>query len=227
MPKQPKIPLVATAATKTVIESPLFMEVLEHWREVVGRTVVVIPKDVDPPKVGKVRWHQVNTDTPTFRQVVEQLVDNSDYVTNVAAIVDPFTVFRWDVFKMFDIAERRKLSLSWMATAHPVKLLDYDTENGIDDSLLTFFCAPSGIWDFMNKRFREEDVEVPFVTPAWCGWLATWSTRHVHTHKYHDITDLKAVGRLEDAPAETVGLEGLGPLTFNPPIRNYVSRIQR
>jgi hypothetical protein len=38
---------------------------------------------------------------------------------------------------------------------------------------------------------------------------------------------LKAIGLLEDIPVEEVSLEGLGKLTFNPPMRNYVTRAVR
>lgn len=220
--KQPKFPIIVTGATRAVLESPLFTEVLEHWADVANRIVVVIPQGVNAPAVRKIRFTQVGRNTPTLADVVGTGLASTDYVLNTIAVVDPFTVFRWDVFQIFEIAKRRQLSLSWMATSHPVRLLNYDTPTTIDESKLSFFCATESIWQFMMNRTPPENV--PFIDPAWSGWIGHWASQHVHTHKYHDITDLKAVGLLEDIPIEPVSLEGLGKLTFNPPIRNYVTR---
>jgi len=222
MAKQPKFPILATAATRAVLESPRFPEVLEHWRELCNRIIVVIPQGVDAPQISKIRFIQVSRNTPSLGDVVTAAINGTDYVLNTMAIVDPFTVFRWNIFEIFELANRRQLSLSWMATAHPVRLLNYDTPTGIDETQLSFFCATQSIWQFMANRQLPEHV--PFIAPAWSGWLAYWATQHVHTHKYHDVTDLKAVGLLENIPIEDVSLEGLGKLTFNPPPRNYIVR---
>jgi hypothetical protein len=223
--KQPKFPILATGATRAVLASPLFIEVLEHWKELANRIVVVIPQGVDAPQISKVRFVQVSRNNPTLAHVLAAVIDSTDYVLNVAAIVDPFTVFRWDAFQMFEIAKRRQLSLSWMATSHPVRLLNFDTPTTIDEMQLSFFCATESIWRFMQNRHNPEHV--PFISPAWSGWIGYWASQHVHAHKYHDLTDLKAIGLLEDIPVEEVSLEGLGKLTFNPPMRNYVTRAVR
>jgi hypothetical protein len=225
MIKQPKFPILATGATRTVLESPLFPQVLEHWSEIANRIVVVIPQGVEAPAVRKVRFIQVGRNTPMLSDVIKAVIDATDYVLSTAAIVDPFTVFKWDVFQIFELAKRRQLSLSWMATAHPIRLMSFDEPTGLDETQLSFFCASESIWNFMANRKPPEHV--PFISPAWSGWLARWSSQHVHTHKYHDVTDLKAIGLLEDAPSETVALEGLGPLTFNAPLRNYITRSNR
>lgn len=224
MPKQPRIPIVVTAATASVLKSPLFPQVLEHWREIVSKIVVVIPQACDVPRIQKVRFVQVSRNTPSLGDVVMEVVRAIDAMQKTAAVVDPFTVFKWDVFQMFTIAEQRQLSLSWMATSHPVRLLNFDTPTVLDESMLTFFCAQESIWSFLANRNLPEHV--PFISPAWSGWLASWASKHVHAHKYHDISDLRAVGILEDAPIEAVSLDGLGMLTFNPPARNYVTKIQ-
>jgi hypothetical protein len=225
MPKQFRIPLLASAATKTVLEDPLFSQVLEHWREIAGRIIVVVPKGVKCPEVKKIRYQQVPSDVPTLGDVITQVSANLDYVVNRAAIVEPYSVFKWDLSRIDEITERRQLSLSWMATAHPVRLADFDTPTGIDETCLSFFMAPESIWNFIVNR--EIPDYVPFIAPAWSGWLANWSSHHVHTHKYHDISDLRAIGLLEDAPIEEVSLDGLGPLTFNAPIRNYIRPAKR
>jgi len=225
MPKIPKFPLIATAATKTVVDSPLFTHILDHWGEIAGRVVIVIPENVVPPPHRKVRFKQVSRSVPMLGDVISEVIKASDYTTKVAAIVDPFVAFKWDIFGIFPIAEQRQLSLSWCAAAHAVRLIDFDTPNGMDESVLSFFCATETIWQFMAARELPEHV--PFISPAWNGWLATWMTKHVHEHKYHDVTDLRAVGRFEDAPTETVGTEGLGPLTFNAPKKNHIHRADR
>jgi hypothetical protein len=225
MQKQPKFPLIATAATRAVLESPIFPQVLEHWAEVANRVIVVIPQGAQAPAVRKVRFMQVSRNIPSLGDVVTEVNKGMDYVVNNAAIVDPFTVFKWDAFQIFEIGKRRQLSLSWVATAHPVRLIDFDTPTGVDETQLSFFCGAESIWAFLNNR--EPPEHVPFVSPAWSGWLAHWCSQHVHTHKYHDVTDLKAIGLLEDIPVEEVSLEGIGKLTFNPPMRNYVTKGSR
>lgn len=222
MPKQLRLPIIATAATKAVLESPLFPQILEHWTEIGSRIVVVVPRGVPTPKIPKIRFVQLNTDLPTLGDVIHVVNESLDYVLNKACIVDPFTVFKFDVFQMFAIAERRQLSLSWMATSHPVTLKTYDEPIGLDETQLTFFCAGESIWSFIENR--ELPDHVPFISPAWSGWLAHWASLHIHTHKYHDISDLRAIGILADAPSEEVNFDGLGPLTFNPPKRNYITR---
>lgn len=227
MPKTPRLPMIATAATSTVLAEPLFARIVEHWREIAARIVVIIPAGSSAPDVKKIRFKSVNRTVPTLGDVVEEMIASMDVLVNVAAIADPFTALRWDVFKMFEIAENRHLSRSWMATAHPMRLIDFDTNTGVDETFLSFFCAPQSIWQFMFQRHLEEAAAVPFITPAWSGWLAHWSSQHVHGHKYHDITDLHAIGRYESAPVEQVGLNGIGKLTFNPPVRNYIKKIAR
>ena len=225
MQKQPKFPILVTGATRAVLASPLFIQVLEHWVELASRIVVVIPQGSTPPPIRKVRFVQVSKNIPMLSDVVQAVIDATDYVLSTAAIVDPFTVFKWDVFQIFELAKRRQLSLSWMATAHPIRLMSFDEPTGLDETQLSFFCAPESIWQFMNNRKPPEHV--PFISPAWSGWLARWSSQHVHTHKYHDVTDLKAIGVLEDAPVEDVALDGIGQLTFNPPPRNYIVKAAR
>lgn len=227
MAKTPRIPILATAATRAVLAHELFPQMLEHWQEVAGRIVIVIPRGTTPPAVKKVRYVQVPAEIPTLGHVVQEMTRAIDAVQKIGAIVDPFTVLRYDIFKMFQISDRRQLSLSWMATSLPVRLVDFDTPTGIDETQLTFFCAPESIWNFLVSRHLENAMRVPFLRPAWSGWLATWATQHVHTHKYHDISDLRAVGLFEDIPEEEVNLDGIGKLTFNPPVRNYVTRIDQ
>lgn len=222
MPKQLRLPIIATAATKEVLEHPTFPKVLKHWSEIGSRIIVIVPRGTPTPQIRKIRYIQVNSDVPTLGDVIHNVNEALDYVLNKACVVDPFTVFKYNVFRMFEIAERRSLSLAWMATAHPVKLVTYDEPIGIDETQLSFFCAGESIWSFIENR--ELPDHVPFISPAWSGWLGHWATLHVHTHKYHDLTDLRAIGMFEDIPSEEVSMDGLGPLTFNPPIRNYVNR---
>lgn len=224
MPKQPRIPVIATGATRAVLQHPAFPQVLDNWKEVAGRIIVVTPQGVQCPEIKKVRFQQISRDIPSLGDVVQEMTRGMDYVANRAALVDPFTVLKWDVFQMDAIAERRHLSLSWMATSHPMRLADFDTPTGMDETRLAFFCAPESIWSFLVTRFLEDAQNVPFISPAWSGWMGHWSTQHVHTHKYHDLSDLGAVGVLEDVPEEEVSLEGIGKLTFNAPIRNYVTK---
>lgn len=227
MPKQPRVPILATAATKAVLEHELFPKVMEHWREIAGRIIVVIPQNVETPEIRKIRFVQVPVAVPSLGHVLGSVIDAMSYAQAVAALADPFTVFRWDVFRIFEIATRRQLSKSWMATAHAVRLMDFDTPLGLDETRLDFFCGAESIWRFMQQRFAEKIASVPFQQPAWSGWLANWSTQHVHGHKYHDVTDLHAIARFDDAPEEDPNLEGIGKLTFNPPPRNYVVRVPR
>lgn len=226
MPKQPKLPILTSGFTRASFATPHLEQTLLNWTQMAAHVVVTVPSTLDVPRLKHVHWNRVDRDVPSLDDVLRAGQRSLDAIRAGICVIDNASVMRFGIFDMFGIAANRHLSLAWLATSHPITLLDFDTPAAKDESSLAFFYAPATIWEFLLSRVAP--IGVPFIQPIWSGWLANWAAAgHVHEHKYHDISALGAVGRFADAPEEECETTGFGPLTFNAPTRQYVTKRNR
>lgn len=218
-PKTPKIHMLVTAANKATVDGPHFGQCLENWGTIAARAVCVVPDGLAVPKVKGVRFVRCSGSEASLADVLHVATEGVDVVHPTVTIADSACVFQYGITEAYKIATARQLQTSWVATAHPVRLMDFDKPLAVDDSMLAFFMAPAGIWQFLYSRLRP--VNVPFRQPVWSGWLAHWCSQHIHMHKYHDMTPFRAIGRFEESEPLIEDTKGFGPLTFNAPTKTY------
>ncbi|MFB1500830.1 hypothetical protein [Thiocapsa sp. N5-Cardenillas] len=226
MPKAPKFDVIASALTLEQASDPLIHRVLEFWREYASRVTVVTPRAAKLPPIKHLSHVLTNDEQPTLASVLKAGVTAMQTIPATGrpehlVVLDPFVVFKWDAFRILELATKHNLSRSWAATGFGRILEAFDKPAEWDFRWMPFFVIGEPVLAYMSTR-KAEPVTIPFSPPTWSGWLATYLQGHLGSGRYHNVTDLDAFGRFRQAPF--IEPESLRDMTFNPPGVNYVLR---
>lgn len=218
----PMLGVIVTGVTQEQLDWPGFNQVLTNWKQVARRVVVVTPAAAGGTRMQKVRYVTAAGKKVTAAEVIQAGVAASEGVQGSIAVVDPLTVLRFAIFDIYAIAAKRQLGTAWMATGLAQKLEDYMTGGPLEPDGLRLFITSENVWNYV---LRSIDKTLPFITPLWSGNIATWAGASLHTHKYHDVTALDAIGVVpgpeHQATPEELSHYGI-KATFNPPMKSFV-----
>lgn len=225
MPKQIKIQSFATAATADELANPAFPVCLESWRPLAGAITVVIPANVEPPDIKKVRFVKSSDTSLRLADVIKYGIDTRNGYAQDMMVLDPLCYVREEILYGYDIAVKRHMGQAWMATGQCVMLDSIESEGGEwGTDALRYFWATQTIWGHISKAL-ELQPNTPFQSPTWGGYIGNWAVTGrpmMDRARYHNVTDLRAVACLAK-PAKAV--EGYGNIVTAPPATNHAARL--
>jgi len=214
--------LVITAATQEQLDWPGFEQVMTNWRQMAKKIIIVIGSNTVRRNTEKVRYVVAKGERVMLHDVITVALSGMDGVSGPIVVTDPMVVMRFGIFDIFGIAARRQLGNAWMASGLALKLKNYMEADDIEPQGLRWFCSTENVWTYV---LRNCDPKLPMIDLMWGGSIATWAYKHLHSHKYHDVTELRALA-LMNGPGNPATEEETAfwsqKATFQPPMKNFV-----
>lgn len=220
----PRIPVIATAASQAIIDHPSFHHALDNWRARGMKIVVVVPRSAKLTEPTGIRIIRHTSEEPMLVDVIGWAARSIDSLHPYAVICDPLVVMSRGIMRAFEPAfvARHNLGNAWACTS-TARILNArgDPEADEERYLQWFACAANTTRMMLTSSAGPIESNVPFTPAIWSGVVAGWLQRRVTEARYHNISDLRAVGSAMPVPAELPDVIGYEQWTGNAPTRRY------